>query len=78
MQSRGSAPAGALVSGGFDPGFIKGLKASDLMALKDVHLELIAQLDEQRESKALSAAAHGRVRNEYKARLGEIMERLEG
>ncbi|MBT3268987.1 carboxypeptidase regulatory-like domain-containing protein [Candidatus Poribacteria bacterium] len=78
MQSRRSGPAGAPVSGGFEPGFIKGLKASDLMALKDAHLEMIAQLDEQKDSKALSAAAHSRVRDEYKARLGVIMERLGG
>ncbi|MAF12670.1 hypothetical protein CMK11_19650 [Candidatus Poribacteria bacterium] len=78
MQSRRSGHDGTPASGGIDPGFIRGLKASDLMALKDAHLEMIAQLDEQRESKALSAAAHGRVRDEYKARLGEIMERLGG
>ena len=65
-------------SSGFDAGFLKSLKASDLMALKDAHLELIAQLDEQHESKELSGGAHRRVRDEYKARLGAIMERLGG
>ena len=78
MQSRSGRQAGVPASGGFDPGFVKGLKASDLIALKDAHLEMIAHLDEQRESKTLSAAAHGRVRDEYKARLGAIMERLGG
>jgi|SaaInl4_135m_RNA_FD_contig_31_2462247_length_1912_multi_7_in_0_out_0_2 hypothetical protein len=78
MQSRRPSGGGMPASGGFDPGFIKSLKASDLMALKDAHLEMISHLDEQHESKELSGGAHRRVRDETKARLGAIMERLGG
>lgn len=78
VQSRRAVPTGGPGGGGFDPGFIKGLNASDLMSLKDAHLEMIAHLDEQHEAKNLSGPAHRRVRDEYKARLGTIMERLGG
>lgn len=82
MQTRRATPAGTMsgsaAGGGFDPGFIKGLKASDLMALKDAHLEMIAHLDEQHEAKNLSGPVHRRMRDDYKARLGAIMERLGG
>jgi len=78
MQSRRPAGGSIPASGGFDPGFLKGLKASHLVALKDAHLEMISHLDEQHEAKELSGGAHRRVRDEYKARLGAIMERLGG